>query len=95
MEKIVKIEPIKHFKLHVWFQDGVNGVVDLSHLHGKPVFQSWENPGGFESVYVDEKSSAPTWPGGVDIDPLNLYLELIGKTYEEYRAFKRSYKNVA
>lgn len=95
MERIVQLKPLENFKLHVWFQDGVNGVVDLSHLAGKPAFKVWDTPHGFESVHISDETHAPTWPGGMDIDPLNLYLKIIGKTFEEYKAFKQNKKSVA
>jgi hypothetical protein len=89
MEKIVEVKAIEKFKIHVWFQDGVNGVVDLSDMANFEVFKEWHIEDGFNKVEINPESEAPTWPGGGDLDPLNLYLTLIGRTYEEYRAFKR------
>jgi len=87
MEKIVKIEPLKDFKLHLWFQDGVNGIVDLSEYKDAEIFSEWKDGESFAKVFLD--SGAPTWPGGGDLDPFVLYLKIIDRTYEEYRAFKR------
>lgn len=94
MERIVKIEAVEKYKIHVWFQDGVNGVVDLADLKDYEMFSLWNEGDGFFKVEIDEDTLAPTWPGGGDLDPLNLYLTIIGKSYDEYRAF-RNLNNVA
>ena len=30
LKDIVRVKPLKNFRLHLWFEDGTNGVVDIS-----------------------------------------------------------------
>ena len=75
--RIVAIEPRQNFRLYLRFADGIEGVADLSDVAGRGVFRRWlENPDEFQEVKVDEQSGAPTWPGGLDVAPDALYVEL-------------------
>jgi len=60
---------------HVWirFSDGKEGVVDLSDLVGKGVFEAWEDPSRFERVFIDPDAGTIAWPGGIDLAPDRLY----------------------
>jgi hypothetical protein len=64
------------------YDDGAEGELDLSHLAGRGVFQSWADRALFEGVHVDP-SGAIAWPGGLDLCPDALYLRLTGKTAAE------------
>jgi hypothetical protein len=77
LNRIVAIEPRQNFRLYVRFEDGIEGEADLSDIAGRGVFRRWlEHPGEFQEVRVDEQSGAPTWPGGLDVAPDALYVEL-------------------
>ena len=78
MVKITKVQVLKNYRLEVAFDDGVCGVVDLSDLVGKGVFDLWRDPQAFEQVRVgsfDELS----WGDKIDICPDSLYLKVTGK----------------
>ncbi len=88
--KIVEIIPQEGFKLHLCYDDGVAGVVDLSRFAGRGVFSSWLKPGVFAQVRLSE-AAAPEGPGEVDLCPDALYLELTGKTPEDlFPALRRT-----
>ncbi len=93
MEKIIEIKALKNYKLFLKYSDGVEGVIDLSDIVGKGVFEAFKNYSFFENVKIGE-SDAPTWENETDIDPLNQYLKLTGKTVEQYLADKKN-RNVA
>lgn len=80
MIKIVGIKALPQFKLRVKFEDGAEGVADLSDLVGKGVFLKWKEPGFFESVFIDPKSRTAAWPGGIDLAPESLYEQITGKS---------------
>ena len=68
----------------IWikFKDGVEGVVDLSHLVGRGVFKAWKDRAFFEAVRITSYE-AVTWGEDLDLCPDTFYLELTGNTVEE------------
>ncbi len=82
MFKIVDVSPLPEFKLRLRYSDGVEGVVDLSHLAGKGVFAVWQQPGMFEEVSIGS-SGELRWGEHVDLCADALYMTLTGKSPEE------------
>jgi len=78
------VRPIKKYKLAVTFNDGKEGVVDLSHLAGEGVFKIWDEKNNFSKVFISEESRAITWPGGIDIDTYNIYSTITGLHPKEF-----------
>lgn len=76
--QVEAVEAKPHYRLWVRFVDGVEGEVDLSHVVGKGVFASWNDPKEFEKVFVDPESFTVAWPGGIDLAPDALYQEIAG-----------------
>jgi len=54
----------------VWirFDDGLEGVVDLSYLVGKGVFMAWKSEGFFNQVKIDPKTDTLCWGNDIDLD---------------------------
>lgn len=48
------VEPHDGFKLYMEFEDGVKGIVDLSHLKGKGVFEWWDKDNNFSKVHIGQ-----------------------------------------
>ncbi|HSG06770.1 MAG TPA: DUF2442 domain-containing protein [Longimicrobiales bacterium] len=75
--RLVEAEARPRYRLWVRFADGVEGEADLSDVAGRGVFQRWtHHPEEFSQVTVDAESGAPTWPGGLDVAPDRLYVEV-------------------
>ena len=83
MIKPIEVKAIEKYKVWVKFSDGVQGELDLSHLAGKPVFKFWDEGDEFYKAYIHPLSDAVTWKEDVDIDPLNMYLKITGKKFED------------
>ena len=64
--------------MHLVFNDGTSGEVDLSDLAGKGVFKAWMQPGFFKQMMI-MPSGAIAWPGDIDLYPDSLYLRLTRK----------------
>lgn len=79
---LVEITPKEDYRLLLRYDDGIQGIVDLSHYAGRGVFSAWLKPGVFEQVRLTERGS-PEWPGEIDLCPDALYMELSGKDPEE------------
>lgn len=80
--KIVELSARKNFGLFLRYEDGTQGVVDLSPLAGRGVFAAWMKPGVFQKVRLSE-FGVPEWPGELDLCPDSLYMQLTGKKPEE------------
>ena len=78
----LEVEPRNGYRIWLRYSDGAAGEVDLSHLADWPVFQPWRDRAFFEKVFIGE-SGEVTWPGELDLDPWQLYMDLTGKTVED------------
>lgn len=83
--KPIAVKALENYRIWLKFDDGTEGEADLSHLKGKGVFTFWDTENNFEKVYIDEESSAIAWSDIIELDSLNLYLKLTGKSFEEWR----------
>ena len=70
------------YKLALTFNDGVSGVVDLSALKGKGVFEYWNDESNFKKFEII--GNALTWNENLDIDADSFYLQIINKDFFEY-----------
>ncbi len=83
MIKIIEIQPLPNYKLHIKYNNGVEGDLDLSEMVGKGVFSNFKDVGYFNNVWIGE-TGAPTWSGDIDIDIINSYLKITGKTFDQF-----------
>jgi hypothetical protein len=91
MYRIIKVKPLPHYKIWIQFKDGIEGVVDVSHLLNKGVFVKWKTPGEFEKVEIGT-SGELIWGDELDLCPDTLYMEITKKKPEElFPALKKEY----
>lgn len=83
MKRIVFAQALPGYRLHLRYDDGVEGTVDLSAEVGKGVFAIWRDPEVFARVQIDRNGRALVWPGEVDLCADALYLEITGMTAEQ------------
>ena len=77
MHHVVAVAVRAGYRVHVAFDDGVAGEIDLSDLVGKGVFAAWSDPVEFARVTVDRETRTLTWPNGIDLCPDTLYREVV------------------
>ena len=68
--RVVTVDALPDFRLHVQFVDGTKGVVALSALVHSPsagVFAALADSALFNQVFVEH--GAVTWPGEIDLAP--------------------------
>ncbi|MGH2811386.1 MAG: DUF2442 domain-containing protein [Actinomycetota bacterium] len=58
-------------KIHLVFQDGTQGTVDLSDSLEGPVFEPLRDPEFFARFFIE--AGTLVWPNGADIAPESLY----------------------
>jgi hypothetical protein len=80
LKDIVAANALGDYRLHLRFEDGVEGVVDLaSRLSFRGVFEPMQDPAWFAQVRVDRELGTVVWPNGADLDPDVLYGRLTGE----------------
>ena len=72
MEKVTQVKVLDGYRLEVFFDDGVHGVVSLSDRLFGPVFEPLKNQNLFAQARVDE-FGVVAWPNGADLAPDALY----------------------
>jgi hypothetical protein len=80
--KLVELSPRENDGLFLRYEDGTEGVVDLSSLAGRGVFVSWLKLGLFEQVKLSD-TGVPEWLGELDLCSDSLYMQLTDKSAEE------------
>jgi len=79
LKDVVAAKLLGDYRLHLRFEDGTEGVVDLgAHLSFRGVFAPLRDPDYFTRVRVDPESGTVTWPNGADLDPDVLYSSVTG-----------------
>ncbi len=86
MVRIVHIDIVDDYRLHIVFDDGVEKMIDGKQFIGDdPFTKPLSDPGYFRQVKPYENGRGLYWPNGYDICPDNLryYIEAL-ETHENY-----------
>ncbi len=78
MKRIVRLQHLNDYWIELFFDNGEQGSVDLSHLAGKGVFSGWRDPANFHAASIGTRGEL-IWPDGVELCPDSLYLRATGK----------------
>ncbi|GAB3548075.1 DUF2442 domain-containing protein [Spirosoma fluminis] len=73
--RLTHVEAHEKYNLRLRFDDGTQGVIDLSALVGKGVFSAWDDGNLFLCPFISE-TGAIAWNEWLDIDANNAYLTL-------------------
>jgi len=80
LKDIVEVRPLKRYRVHLRFEDGAEGEVDLAKLiDSSGIFAALKDRREFAKVRVHPELGTIAWPNGVDLDPDVLYAEVTGK----------------
>lgn len=85
MKRIASVKVLPGCRLHLRYDDGVEGTVDLSADLGKGVFTAWKAPAFFKSVRC-ERGRRLLWgegEGEIDLCADALYLRITGLKPED------------
>ena len=79
MVDVVEARPLGGHRLHLRFEDGVEGEIDLAELiRFEGVFAPLQDPARFAEVKVHPELGTVCWPDGADLDPDVLYAKVSG-----------------
>ncbi len=79
LPRVVKVAPLAQYRLHVEFDDGVSGTINLSDELDGEVFRRLRDESIFRQVTVDE-FGAVCWPNGPDLAPDAMHSQLSGES---------------
>lgn len=80
LKDVVKVEYMDGYRLHLCFEDGIEGVIDVSErLPFTGVFAPLQDKSYFAQVSVDPEIGTIVWPNGADLDPDVLYATITGE----------------
>ncbi len=84
LKDIVKVKPLNDFHLHLEFEDGMKGEVDIRKLiKFTGVFEPLKDEEFFAKVDVNSEWGTIFWPNGADLDPDVLYSLVSGEEIPE------------
>jgi hypothetical protein len=79
LKDIIAAQPLDGYRLHLRFEDGREGTVDLEpHLSFRGVFAPLKDLAYFRLVRVNPDLGTVVWPNGADLDPDVLYSRVTG-----------------
>ena len=79
LKDIVEARHLGQHRLHLRFEDGVEGEVDIAALVAfTGMLAPLADPTYFAEVTTDAETGTVTWPNGADLDPDVLYAEITG-----------------
>ena len=82
MHKIINVTVLENYKLKLEYENGRQGIADLSHLVGKGVFALWNDYNAFRAVKIGSSGDL-LWSDQVDICRDSLYLKITNQEPED------------
>jgi len=80
LKDIVEVQPLENHRLRLRFEDGVEGVVDITGMiRFTGVFAPLKDLAFFAQVRVNPDLGTICWPNDADIDPDVLYSRITGE----------------
>ncbi len=80
LKDITEVRPLENYQLHLRFEDGIEGVVDIAGIiRFTGVFAPLKDPAFFAQVRVNPDLGTICWPNEADIDPDVLYSRVTGE----------------
>jgi Protein of unknown function (DUF2442) len=86
LKDIVEVEALGDYRLRLRFEDGVEGVIDVSEVVAfEGVFAPLRDSARFAAVRINPELGTICWPGGADLDPDVLYALVQGQPVPDLR----------
>jgi hypothetical protein len=82
MHRIINVKVLNNFRVELKYDDGRQGIADLSHLAGKGVFALWNDYDAFRNVAIGW-SGELVWNNLIDLCPDSLYLKITNQRPED------------
>jgi hypothetical protein len=80
LKDVVEVRPLGGYRVHLRFEDGVEGDLDLGKvIEFKGIFAPLRDEQEFAKVRLHSELGTIVWPNGADLDPDVLYSRISGK----------------
>jgi hypothetical protein len=80
LKDVIAVRPLDGYRLHLCFEDGVEGVIDLAKtISFTGVFAPLKDRDYFIQVHVNPDMGTICWPNEADLDPDVLYARVTGQ----------------
>ncbi len=89
MLEVTRAEHLGAFSVRVFFNNGEDGVVDLSEALWGPVFEPLKDPSRFKEFKVSDVLHTIAWENGADFAPEFLYDTMVRQATTHGRADAR------
>ena len=76
LHSVVKAEPLEDMKVHVVFDNGVDGVFDCAYLTKDPYWAKLSSPAFFRQVRAE--CGTLCWPEDIDVAPESVWEDVSG-----------------
>ena len=73
---VTNVRPLDGYKVEVCFDDGREGIADLTEALNGPMFESLKDPEVFRKLRVDEELQTIVWPNGTDLAPEYIFYQV-------------------
>ena len=89
LKDIVAVQPLDRYKLHLTFEDDVEGIVDIAELiEFTGVFEPLRDRAYFAQVTVNPDLGTICWDNGADLDPVVLRTKVCNLDTQDYLRIK-------
>ena len=72
---VTSVKPLDGYRVEVCFDNGREGIADLTTALEGPMFESLKEPDLFRKLRVDEELQTIVWPNGIDLAPEYIYYQ--------------------
>ena len=77
LKDIIEVQPQEDYHLYLKFEDGKEGIIDVSSLvEFTGIFEPLNNPDYFKTVKLNPECGTIYWENGTDLDPDMLYSKI-------------------
>lgn len=86
LKDIVAVKPLEGYQLQLCFEDGTEGIVDISQIvQFTGVFAPLQDRAYLSQVQVNPEIGTINWSNGADLDPDVLYSIVTGQPIPNYK----------
>lgn len=85
LKDIVAVKPLEGYQLHLCFEDGTEGIIDISQIiQFTGIFAPLQDRAYFSQVQVNPEIGTISWSNEADLDPDVLYSIVTGQSIPKY-----------
>ena len=86
---VINAKPLDGYRVEVCFDDGREGIADLTEAIEGPMFRRLRDPEVFRKFRVDEELQTIVWPNGADLAPEYIYYQAFREDPELQATFRK------